>query len=79
MHRLERRIRRRLLRDPENGMLGGVCEGLGRATNLPPNLLRVGATVAAILFTKLTLIAYAAAWLLMDTREEALSWRPSEN
>ncbi|MEE4301797.1 MAG: PspC domain-containing protein [Pseudomonadales bacterium] len=72
MNRLERRIRRRLLRDPENGWLGGVCEGIARAFGLPATGVRVAMVILALLFTNLTLIGYAAAWLFMDSREEAL-------
>ena len=79
MNRFERRIRRRLLRDPDNGLLGGVCEGIGRAFGLPGNVVRVGVVVMALLFTNLTLIAYAAAWIFMDSREEALDWKRSRN
>lgn len=79
MNRLERRIRRRLLRDPENGWLGGVCEGIARAFGLPGNVVRIAVVVMAVLFTNLTLIAYAAAWIFMDSREEALGWKHSRN
>jgi phage shock protein PspC (stress-responsive transcriptional regulator) len=79
MNRLERRIRRRLLRDPENGWLGGICEGIARATSLPATGVRIGVAVMALLFTTPTLVAYAAAWLFMDSREEALPWKHSRN
>lgn len=75
MNRLERRIRRRLLRDPENGWLGGVCEGIARAFGLPATGVRIAMVISALLFTNLTLIGYAAAWLFMDSREEALGWK----
>lgn len=72
MSRMRRRLHRRFLRDPENGYLGGVCEGIARGLSLPANGVRIAAVIAAIVFTTPVVIAYAAAWLLMDSREEVL-------
>ncbi|MEE4362134.1 MAG: PspC domain-containing protein [Pseudomonadales bacterium] len=68
--RYEDRIVRRFLRDPTRGYLGGVCEGIARGLHVPPLLVRLAAVFAAITLTTPTVIAYAAAWMLMDSREE---------
>ncbi len=55
---------RDLRRDPENGMIAGVCEGLGRRLDIDPLLLRIvfGATTLA---SGLGLAAYLLAWWLL--------------
>jgi len=72
MTRFEQRLKMRFLRDPENGYLGGVCEGIARGTGLPGTGVRIAAVVAAVIATTPAVIAYAAAWLLMDSRDEHL-------
>lgn len=78
MDRLKRRIHHRFLRDPENGYLGGVCEGIARGLSVPASGIRIAAVVIAILFTTPAVIAYAAAWMLMDSREEVFGFRAAE-
>ncbi|MEA2223345.1 MAG: hypothetical protein QOH83_1721 [Solirubrobacteraceae bacterium] len=55
---------RDLRRDPENGMLAGVCEGIGRRLDIDPLLLRIvfGATTLA---SGLGIAAYLLAWWLL--------------
>ena len=55
---------RELRRDPDNGMIAGVCEGLGRRLDIDPLLLRIvfGATTLA---SGLGLVAYILAWMLV--------------
>jgi len=72
VNRLGRRLHRRFLRDPVHGWLGGVCQGLANGLGVPANGVRIAVAIAALLFTMPVLIGYAAAWLLMDSREEAL-------
>jgi phage shock protein PspC (stress-responsive transcriptional regulator) len=72
VNRLGRRLHRRFLRDPIHGWLGGVCEGLANGLGVPASGVRIAVSIAALLFTTPVLIAYGAAWLLMDSREEAL-------
>ncbi len=60
----------RFLRDTRRACLGGVCGGIARGLRIRPVGVRVGVAVLAVLFTAPTLVAYAAAWLLLDTREE---------
>lgn len=72
MSRIRTRLHRRFLRDPARGYLGGVCEGLANGLGVPPTGMRIAAVIAGVLFTTPAVIAYAAAWLLMDSREEVL-------
>jgi signal transduction histidine kinase len=55
---------RELRRDPENGMVAGVCEGIGRRLDIDPLLLRIvfGATTLA---SGLGVAAYLVAWWLL--------------
>ncbi|CAA9519474.1 MAG: Two-component system sensor histidine kinase [uncultured Solirubrobacteraceae bacterium] len=55
---------RELRRDPERGMVAGVCEGIGRHLDLDPLLVRIvfGATTLA---SGLGLVAYLLAWWLL--------------
>lgn len=78
MNRLKQRFQRRFLRDPENGWLGGVCEGIARGLGLPADGMRIAAVIAGVLFTTPTILAYVVAWLFMDSREEVVTWKPSQ-
>ena len=55
---------RELRRDPANGMLAGVCEGIGKRLDIDPLLLRIvfGATALA---SGLGIAAYLLAWWLL--------------
>jgi signal transduction histidine kinase len=55
---------RELRRDPEHGMIAGVCEGLGKRLDIDPLLLRIvfGATTLA---SGLGIVAYLLAWWLL--------------
>ena len=51
-------------RDPERGILGGVCAGLGTALGIDPLVVRVAFVVAATA-GGLGVLAYAVAWVFM--------------
>jgi signal transduction histidine kinase len=55
---------RELRRDPENGIVAGVCEGIGKHLDMDPLLLRIvfGATTLA---SGLGVVAYLLAWWLL--------------
>lgn len=74
---------RHLYRDPERGMILGVCAGLADAGGCPVLLVRIVALIALWSFTQATFIAYVVAALLLPVRplryfgsgDEASFWR----
>ena len=74
---------RRVFRDPERGIILGVCAGIAEAIGCPAWLARVVALVIAWHFIAATLVAYAIAALLLPVRplrycgpsDEASFWR----
>jgi signal transduction histidine kinase/phage shock protein PspC (stress-responsive transcriptional regulator) len=60
----QRRAAGQLRRDPEHGMVGGVCAGLGAHFDIDPLLLRIafGATTLA---SGVGLVAYLLAWIIL--------------
>jgi len=59
---------RRIRRDPEAGMIGGVCAGIAGRAGIDPIIIRL-AFVAAALFSGVGLIAYALAWIFIPARQ----------
>src|SRR5215212_1236102 len=59
---------RRIRRDPEAGMIGGVCAGIAGRAGIDPIIIRL-AFVAAALFSGAGLIAYALAWIFIPARQ----------
>lgn len=55
---------KRLTKDKKNGMIFGVCSGLGRYTGIDPVIVRMG-FVLATLFGGGGLIVYVIAALIM--------------
>jgi phage shock protein C len=74
---------RPLYRDPERGVVLGVCAGLAEYFDLNVGMLRVLALVALLTISIPTLIAYAIAGLLMKGKplryygktDEAAFWK----
>ncbi len=61
---------RTLRRDPANGMVAGVCAGLGKQLGVDPLLLRLVFAVTAVA-TGVGIVAYALAWILLPAEAEA--------
>src|SRR5215212_2183099 len=59
---------RRIRRDPEAGMIGGVCAGIAGRAGIDPIIIRL-AFVAAALFSGAGLVAYALAWIFIPARQ----------
>ena len=59
---------RELRRDPQAGMVAGVCVGLARRLQVDPLLVRI-AFVATTLASGIGLVVYALAWILMPAQE----------
>ncbi len=54
-----------LWRDPENGVVAGVCAGLGQRLGIDPVLIRVAFVIAAIATAGIALVGYGLAWILV--------------
>jgi phage shock protein PspC (stress-responsive transcriptional regulator) len=65
-HRSFERLRRRFTRDPRNGWIGGVCEGVARTLQTDPAFLRVGFIVVGLMLPKLAIGVYLVAWILLE-------------
>jgi signal transduction histidine kinase len=61
---------RDLRRDPEHGMVAGVCAGLGRRLQVDPLLLRI-VFAATSLASGIGLVAYVLAWILLPAEPTA--------
>lgn len=59
---------RRLLRDPEEAVLGGVCGAIARLVQLDVTLVRVATVLLTFLFP-MTLLLYALFWALIPRKE----------
>lgn len=55
---------RRLMRDPSNKLIGGVCSGLAKYLNMDVNLVRI-LTVVISLFTGVPIVLYLIALFVM--------------
>lgn len=55
---------RRLMRDPSNKLIGGVCSGLAKYLNMDVNLVRI-LTVVISLFTGVPIVLYLIALFLL--------------
>ena len=62
---------KRLYRNPEKRVLGGVCSGLGAYFNTDPLLIRIIFIVVTIIFTS-GILVYLIMWMIMpEARTEA--------
>ena len=59
---------RRLELDGRNGIIIGLCAGLGRYFNVDVTWVRIAAIVAAVFLTKAAIAAYVIGWLVLDDR-----------
>jgi phage shock protein C len=59
---------RRLELDRTNGMIIGLCAGLGRYFNVDVTWVRIGGIIAAVFLTKAAIAAYVIGWLVLDDR-----------
>jgi phage shock protein C len=62
--------RARLQRRREDRVLGGVCAAIARSLGVDPLLVRIGATVFALISAGAAVLAYLLAWILIP-RENA--------
>lgn len=52
--------------DKREGLIAGVCAGLANWLHADPTWVRVGVLVTALFATKLVVVAYLIAWLILD-------------
>ena len=65
-----------LRRDPANGVVAGVCAGVGARLGIDPVLLRVGLVLLTVATAGFALIAYLIAWIAIpagDAKAPVLS------
>jgi phage shock protein PspC (stress-responsive transcriptional regulator) len=60
---------RRLVREPDDRKIAGVCAGLADRLGIDVSLVRLGAVVLAV-FTPVGLIAYLVAWVIVPERRQ---------
>jgi len=53
---------KKLRRYPDDGVIGGVCEGLGKYLNIEPSILRI-IWILLILGLGIGIIPYIIAWI----------------
>ncbi len=59
--------RKRLVRNTDNTMMGGVCAGVADYFGLDPTLVRALTVVGAVLGLGSVVVAYVVAWAVMPT------------
>lgn len=59
--------RKRLVRNTDNKVMGGVCAGVADYLGLDPTLVRVLTVVGAVLGLGSVVVAYVVAWAVMPT------------
>lgn len=57
--------KKKLYRDPQNAMLGGVCSGLAYYLNIDPTLVRLLTVVLFFLSASVVAIAYIVLWIVV--------------
>lgn len=66
-----------LWRDPGNGVVAGVCAGLGQRFGIDPVLLRIALAVVVIATAGVALVGYGIAWLALPVRGRQQARRES--
>ncbi len=77
----QRKTKRRLYRDPDSRVIGGVCGGLGAYFNIDPVVLRIIFVVLIFLTTGAALLAYFILWIAVPkavTTAQRLEMRGQE-
>lgn len=59
------KIRKRMYRDPENRILGGVCSGMGAYFNIDPVFLRILFVLLVFLGAGISIIVYLVFWIVV--------------
>ena len=59
--------KKRLVRNTDNKVIGGVCAGVADYLGVDPTLVRVIAVIGAVFGLGSLVVAYVVAWALMPT------------
>lgn len=62
---------RRLVRDTDDRILGGVCSGAAQYLGLDPTLVRVLTVLGTVLGAGSLVLAYAVAWVLVPAADRS--------
>lgn len=65
-------VRKKLFRDPQNSMLGGVCSGLASYLNMDPTIIRIITVVLFFLSATTVAIAYIILWIVVPEARSPL-------
>jgi phage shock protein PspC (stress-responsive transcriptional regulator) len=60
---------KRIYRDPQNKMIGGVCTGLGNYFNVDYSVIRI-IWLLLFLFAGLGFVAYIIAWIIIPEKPQ---------
>ncbi|MDD1704938.1 MAG: PspC domain-containing protein [Methanoregula sp.] len=67
----------RLYRSKKERILGGVCGGIGKYSDVDPNVVRLILIVLTLLSIGVGVIAYIIAWLLVPEEEDGSGTVPT--
>jgi phage shock protein PspC (stress-responsive transcriptional regulator) len=76
-----KKVIKRLYRDPENRVLGGVCSGMGTYFNFDPVFIRILFVLLAFLGAGISIIIYMVLWIVVPeakTTAQRLEMRGEE-
>lgn len=59
------KINKKLFRDPQNGMLGGVCAGLAEYLNVDTSLIRILVLISVFISLSITAFVYVLLWIIL--------------
>lgn len=81
VHRGQKKVKRRLYRNPDEKVLGGVCGGIAAYFDMDPVIVRIVFVVLALLTTGAAILAYLILWIAVPkavTTAQRLEMRGEE-
>ncbi|MDE5875047.1 MAG: PspC domain-containing protein, partial [Muribaculaceae bacterium] len=58
-------VKKKLYRDPQNSMIGGVCSGVAHYLNLDPTVVRLATVLLTVLSVSTVAIVYIVLWIVV--------------
>lgn len=71
------RQQKRLVRDNQNRMLGGVCSGIANYFNWDPTWVRIGAALSVLFFAGTPVLIYIILWIIIPTDTNLYEYAPN--